>query len=66
MKNNRDGPGIRFFMGRGNPGRNTQLMRHKPRGDPGLYRHTRDNPVFIALIYCALIQFKQLKRENYA
>jgi len=65
MKNNRDGPHVRFFMGRGSPRGDPNLMMHKPRGDPGMYRHARDNPTCIVLIYNMLVQFKKLKRERY-
>ena len=65
MKNNRDGPDIGFFMGRGSPGGDPKLMMHKARGDPGLFRHARDNPTCIALKYNVLIHFEKLKWERY-
>jgi hypothetical protein len=65
MKNNRDGPDIGFFMGRGSPRGDPKLMIHQARGDPGLFRHARDNPTCISLIYNLLIHFEKLKWERY-
>ncbi len=65
MKNNRDGPDIRFFMGRGSPRGDPKLKMHRARGDPGLFRHARDNPTCIVLIYNLLIRFRKLKWESY-
>ena len=65
MENNRDGPDIRFFRGRGSPGGNPQWMMYNARGDPGMYRHARDNPTCIVLKYKMLVQFKKLKGERY-
>jgi len=65
MINNRDGPHIRFFMGRGSPRGDPNLTMHKARGDPGMYRHARDNPTCIVLKYKMLVQFKKLKGERY-
>ena len=65
MKNNRDGPDIRFFMGRGSPGGDPKLTMHRARGDPGLYRQARDNLNCIVLIYSTLIHFEKLKWERY-
>ncbi len=65
MKQNRDGPDIRFFMGRGSPRYDSKLMMHQARGNPGLFRHARDNPTCISLIYKQLIHFVKLKQERY-
>ena len=59
MTKNRAGP----WRGhaRGDP-----CLMHKPRGDPGMYRHARDNPTRILLFFNSLIGFKKLKQESYA
>jgi len=57
MENNRDGPDIRFFRGRGSPGGNPQWMMYNARGDPGMYRHARDNPTCNMQYIYMLVQF---------
>jgi hypothetical protein len=38
---------------------------HKARGDPGIYRHARDNPTCKKLLIKLLIDTKELKGEWY-
>ena len=65
MKNNREGSDIRFFMGRGSPRGDPNLLMRKARGDPGIYRPARENLTCIILKYNIIVQFKKLKGERY-
>ncbi|MEI7526928.1 MAG: hypothetical protein WCJ95_21450 [Mariniphaga sp.] len=50
MIKNRAGPW------RGHARGDPRLM-HKPRGDPGMYRHARDNPTCNLLYFYVLVNF---------